>query len=789
MKLVGKKLYRVAPLKCFKGGGGAGAGGGALQDHPMAKLFAKKKTEPTPEELRMQEWEKEAKKDLFDPEQKALYERRKQLAEDVGSGAAARRGAEAGLKAQMAAAGAGRGSAAQRMRGLARAGEAGVKAAGAQGAASAGQQFGMLGQAGQGRFGMQKSDKAGRLGYYQKRRGLEVAEKAAKEQAAAARSANSGGKASGGEIFKKYRNGGEFPRKNGKIEGPGTETSDDIKAKLSDGEFVVNAKTVRGIGESMGAKGKEQSRAAGSGFLYDLQKKYGDKKPVEKFLGGMQIAELGAHAAKKGLLGKKLKGVGSIASGALDVKKGIDKKEADRVEKETSGFGKQIKNVDFAKGGDVKLGKGIKAKRKFREAIGWEADKVFDKKAEKDYKEGHTGYKNYKGEKSVTPIEMGLGGFLGKIGKVALGAGKGFLMSGGNPAGAVMGGAKGAMDVASEDKQKSQAKKQAVAEATIAGAEKKKEAAQGLQEDIQLKKGGDVKKDHPHKKYLDDLDKFMAHHFPKGKKVDLDPGRKADKGMKAKKGSIEPVELRRGKFIDMSGDKPHQKGIEEGKKKYLEDLKKSKLRAEARRVGMRKLHQADKLGRKKAEDETAEARRIGTKKIHEAGKKALDLKRRRESIKASDRGLIKKAKMQKEAFDEEDKAEARRKGMMKLHQADKKAKTAPEVSGWGKQLKGVDTSKLSKGLKDKEEKSWWGKMPDKDKAGIIMGAGKGLISARQEYLKDKQKRREALAKGLSTAAGTRALAGRQLIAAPVSLRKGGRVSFKDVLKAKKKMGY
>jgi hypothetical protein len=51
---------------------------------------------------------------------------------------------------------------------------------------------------------------------------------------------------------------------------------------LSDGEFVVNAKTVRGIGESMGAKGKEDSRKKGAGFLYDLQTKYGDKKPVNK---------------------------------------------------------------------------------------------------------------------------------------------------------------------------------------------------------------------------------------------------------------------------------------------------------------------------------------------------------------------------------------------------------------------------------------------------------------------------------------------------------------------------
>ena len=47
-----------------------------------------------------------------------------------------------------------------------------------------------------------------------------------------------------------------------------------VRVGRLDGEFVVNSKTVRGIGESMGAKGKEQSRKLGSGFLYDLQTKY-----------------------------------------------------------------------------------------------------------------------------------------------------------------------------------------------------------------------------------------------------------------------------------------------------------------------------------------------------------------------------------------------------------------------------------------------------------------------------------------------------------------------------------
>ena len=40
----------------------------------------------------------------------------------------------------------------------------------------------------------------------------------------------------------------DFERKNGYIEGPGTETSDDIPAMLSDGEFVMTGRAVRGAG-------------------------------------------------------------------------------------------------------------------------------------------------------------------------------------------------------------------------------------------------------------------------------------------------------------------------------------------------------------------------------------------------------------------------------------------------------------------------------------------------------------------------------------------------------------
>ncbi len=66
---------------------------------------------------------------------------------------------------------------------------------------------------------------------------------------------------------------GGFPRVNGKIEGPGTETSDDIPAMLSDGEFVVNAKAVRGIGDMMGAdNSKQDQRREGARAMYALQK-------------------------------------------------------------------------------------------------------------------------------------------------------------------------------------------------------------------------------------------------------------------------------------------------------------------------------------------------------------------------------------------------------------------------------------------------------------------------------------------------------------------------------------
>ncbi len=78
---------------------------------------------------------------------------------------------------------------------------------------------------------------------------------------------------------------GAFVRRNGLTEGPGTETSDDIPAMLSDGEFVTNAEANRGIGAmallNQGmpqevAMDPEQQRLAGARQMY-LQQAMGQQ--------------------------------------------------------------------------------------------------------------------------------------------------------------------------------------------------------------------------------------------------------------------------------------------------------------------------------------------------------------------------------------------------------------------------------------------------------------------------------------------------------------------------------
>jgi len=69
-----------------------------------------------------------------------------------------------------------------------------------------------------------------------------------------------------GESATRRMNQGGYPRRTGAINGPGTETSDDIPAMLSDGEFDMTAKAVRGAGNG--------SRKDGIRTMYNLMNNF-----------------------------------------------------------------------------------------------------------------------------------------------------------------------------------------------------------------------------------------------------------------------------------------------------------------------------------------------------------------------------------------------------------------------------------------------------------------------------------------------------------------------------------
>jgi hypothetical protein len=76
----------------------------------------------------------------------------------------------------------------------------------------------------------------------------------------------------------------DFPVKDGQIDGPGTEVSDDIPAMLSDGEFVMTAKAVKGAGSfnindnngilTLTPNG-DPSRDSGTRVMYKLMEHFG----------------------------------------------------------------------------------------------------------------------------------------------------------------------------------------------------------------------------------------------------------------------------------------------------------------------------------------------------------------------------------------------------------------------------------------------------------------------------------------------------------------------------------
>ena len=64
------------------------------------------------------------------------------------------------------------------------------------------------------------------------------------------------------KYFEDNRNRGIFAAAGGEVKGPGTGTSDSVPARLSDGEFVLTAKAVRGAGGG--------DRNIGAARMYDM---------------------------------------------------------------------------------------------------------------------------------------------------------------------------------------------------------------------------------------------------------------------------------------------------------------------------------------------------------------------------------------------------------------------------------------------------------------------------------------------------------------------------------------
>ena len=95
---------------------------------------------------------------------------------------------------------------------------------------------------------------------------------------------STGGYGAAAPTYRPLAEGGEldtddFPRKVGQIDGPGTEKSDDIPAMLSDGEFVMTAQAVRGLGALNGADkdDKLEQRRKGAKMMYDMMDKFESK--------------------------------------------------------------------------------------------------------------------------------------------------------------------------------------------------------------------------------------------------------------------------------------------------------------------------------------------------------------------------------------------------------------------------------------------------------------------------------------------------------------------------------
>ncbi len=783
MRLIGKKLYRVGPLKCFKHGGRSrrvSASEAAARKAEAAAAAKAKQDAIIAEKNRKKAYMKGTfEKDITGAGPQAAMRKRQegtldamaQSRKDIQSGAAARRGAEAGLRAQMAGAGARPGGAASK-RALARAGEAGVMGAGAQAAGSAAQAAQMAGREGQmmggirgADIGLAKADKTARMKYQQLQLGEQLAREGMKAQVAAAKAGASkcfggetkistpsgqvyikdikvgdevlsfddegqvsvnivskvhehepgdiyklsywggevlvttnhwileanntflqadkfntdhcivdeegnfrpfkslefyeldktynitvennhtyiangirvhnggGGKAEGGEIFKKYAKGGSYPRKNGKIEGAGTETSDSIKARLSDGEFVINAKTVRGIGKALGGKGKQPSRRKGSAYFYALQNKYGDRKakdtkgllPIEMSAGGsMDWGTVAKHAstiAKTGVLGKEAKIAGQAVGAGIETQEGVDKAKKEKAKAAEDKEHKQLQR-DYWKS-QMSKGKPQEPAKKAPspEAVGVRETKSIMKEAASPV------------SKPAAPVSKPGAMTQEKADK---------MLDAQQP------------QELSKYKKFEEKSKRAVAGKKM-GLEGKEIASYAKKEGEYgrgMKDGGKVSKDHPHYKFLKDLEDWQEkrNKSRRGKKVDLDPGRKADKAIRAKKGSIEPM-----KFAIGSGPKGVEGSLELEKRlnKEQQDAYKAFLKKgmpdSIKKLGLAD-SEANKMWKKMAIKKAESLKHTGgdTKDLERIGKKqVLKTLRKRHELDSRERGKQKFLKKQR----------------------------------------------------------------------------------------------------------------------------------------------
>ena len=78
-----------------------------------------------------------------------------------------------------------------------------------------------------------------------------------------------GGFIDGPPQYLNYGGTAQYPRREMLVEGPGTERSDDIPAMLSDGEFVLNARSVRGADPT-----GQGNRYRGAQNLYSMMRNF-----------------------------------------------------------------------------------------------------------------------------------------------------------------------------------------------------------------------------------------------------------------------------------------------------------------------------------------------------------------------------------------------------------------------------------------------------------------------------------------------------------------------------------